>query len=127
MGSYRELRAWQVAHEMAVGVYRVTAGWPAAERYGLSAQVRRAAFSAPVNIVEGSMRRGSREFRRFLDIAQGSLAEVEYTLEFAVAVGVAKPGELDGLKKLVTAAGQLTYLLARGLDRNIRKQKTPSA
>jgi four helix bundle protein len=120
MGSYRELRAWQASHDLAVGVYRVTSRWPAGERFGLTAQVRRAAFSAPANIVEGSMRRGSREFRRFLDIAMGSLAEVEYAIEFADAVGVANPGDGDHLRPLVIGAGRLTYLLARGLDRSIR-------
>lgn len=124
MGSYRELRAWQASHEMAVNVYRVTSRWPAGERYGLTAQVRRAAFSAAANIVEGSMRRGSREFRRLLDIALGSLAEVEYALEFADDVGVSNPGDGDQLKPLVASAGKLTYLLARGPDRNIRTGST---
>ena len=120
MGSYRELRAWQASHEMAVQVFRVTSSWPPSERYGLTAQVRRAAFSVPANIVEGSMRRGSRELRHFLDIAMGSLAEVEYALEFAAAAGVSGPGDHDRLAPLVTSAGKLTYLLARGLDRSIR-------
>ncbi|HJS46937.1 MAG TPA: four helix bundle protein [Gemmatimonadales bacterium] len=127
MASYRELRAWQVAHEMAVGVYRLTAAWPPQERYGLTAQVRRAAFSAPANLVEGSMRRGAREFRRFADIAFGSISEVEYTLEFAEAIGLEQPGANVKLKQLVVSAGQLTCLLARGLDRHSRKGPAPPA
>jgi four helix bundle protein len=115
LGNYRDLLAWQVAHELAVEVYRVTAGWPSQERYGLTAQIRRAAFSVPANIAEGSRRRGGREFRRFVDIALGSHAEVEYGLEFAEAVGVAAAGDRERLTPLVVRTGQLTYRLARSL------------
>jgi four helix bundle protein len=117
MANFRRFEAWQAAHELAVAVYRVTSTWPASERYGLVSQVRRAAFSAPVNIVEGSQRRGSREFRRFLDISLGSLAEVEYTLEFAEAVAVAGPSDCEQLAPLVARAGQLCFGLARSLER----------
>ena len=116
MARYRDLRAWRAAHEMAVEVYKVTECWRPAERYGLTAQVRRAAFSAPSNIAEGSMRRGAREFRRFLDVALGSIAEVEYTLEFAEAVGVALSGDRDRLAPMIANTGRLTYRLARSLD-----------
>ena len=108
MGVYRRIHAWQAAHELALAVYDVTRAWPRSERYGLIAQVRRAAFSAPCNIVEGSMRRGRREFRRFLDVALGSIAEVEYTIEFAVAVGVATPADAERLAPLVRRAGGLS-------------------
>jgi four helix bundle protein len=121
MGEYRELKAWRAAHELALGVYRVTAAWPAAERFGLISQVRRAAFSVPVNIVEGARRRGSREFRRFLDIALGSLAEVRYTIEFAAAVGVGKEDDARVLTPLVEEADKLCFGLARSLDRALRR------
>src|SRR5207248_10779342 len=64
------------SHELALAVYRVTKRFPADERYGLTSQTRRAAFSAAVNIVEGSSRRSAKEFRRFLDISLSSLTEV---------------------------------------------------
>lgn len=69
-------------------VYRVTKAFPRDERYGLTSQVRRASFSAAVNIVEGSARRSAKEFRRFLDIALSSLTEVGYTLRFAREAGL---------------------------------------
>ena len=115
MGHYRELIAWQAAHELALAVYQVTEGWPPREKYGLTAQVRRAAFSVPANIVEGSRRRGARELRRFLDIALGSHAEVEYALEFARAAGIASEEDQKRLSPLLKRAGQLTYRLARSL------------
>src|SRR5438067_6264923 len=61
---------------ISLAVYRVTKRFPADERYGLTSQTRRAAFSAAVNIVEGSSRRSAKEFRRFLDISLSSLTEV---------------------------------------------------
>ncbi|HSE28389.1 MAG TPA: four helix bundle protein [Gemmatimonadales bacterium] len=117
MGHYSELKAWRAAHELAVSVYRLTADWDQRERYGLTAQVRRAAFSVPVNIVEGSRRRGRREFRHFLDVAVGSLAEVEYTLKFAVEVGVGRAGQSTDVQRLIDEAGRLCFGLARSLDR----------
>src|SRR5687767_4684765 len=83
MQPYEKWDAWKRAHELALAVFNETKGWPKEERFGLTAQIRRSAFSVPVNIVEGRAKRGRAEFRRFLDIAWGSLAEVEYTLRFA--------------------------------------------
>ncbi len=116
MGNYRKLLAWQAAHELALEVYRVTSGWAPSERYGLTAQVRRAAFSIPANIAEGNMRLGPREARRFFDIAWGSLAEVEYAIEFAEALGIASPEQRSRLAPLAKRAGQLTYRLIRRLS-----------
>src|SRR5256885_12471714 len=63
---YEELHAWRECHELALAVYRATKDFPTEEQYGLTSQTRRAAFSAAVNIVEGSARRSRKEFRRFL-------------------------------------------------------------
>ncbi|HKH83934.1 MAG TPA: four helix bundle protein [Gemmatimonadales bacterium] len=79
---YERFDAWKATHQLALQVYQVTEGWPANERYGLTTQIRRAALSAPTNIAEGSAKRGSRELRRYLDIALGSLSEVSYLLRF---------------------------------------------
>jgi four helix bundle protein len=62
----------------------VTESWPVAERFGLTIQVRHAALSIPTNIAEGAANRGHREFRRYLDIALGSLSELTYLLRLAV-------------------------------------------
>ena len=117
MSDYRELAAWRAAHALALGVFSLTRAWPKEERYGLTAQVRRAAFSVPVNLVEGSSRRGVREFRRFVDIALGSLAEVRYTLEFAVAAGIASEVEVATLRPMAEETSKLCHGLGRSLDR----------
>jgi four helix bundle protein len=116
MGNYRRLLAWQAAHELALEVFRATAEWAPSERYGLTAQVRRAAFSIPANIAEGNMRLGPREARRFFDIAWGSLAELEYALELAEALGIARPEHSSRLTALAKRTGQLTYRLLRRIS-----------
>lgn len=84
MQPYERFHAWRACHELNLLIAAETDGWPKSERFELSAQLRRAAWSAAANIAEGSAKRGPREFRRFLDISLGSLAEVGYGLRFAL-------------------------------------------
>ena len=78
MKRYESLEAWQAAHQLVLLTYRVTKIFPREELYGLTSQARRAAFSVAANIAEGSAKKGPREFRRYLDIAVGSLSELAY-------------------------------------------------
>lgn len=88
MAPYERFVAFRLCHQLALAIYQETAGFPKAELYGLTSQARRAAFSAPANIVEGSVRRGKAEFRRFLGIVLGSLAALGYTVRFAHEIGL---------------------------------------
>jgi four helix bundle protein len=81
---YQKLIAWQVADELAWEVYELTDKFPKHELYGMTSQLRRAVLSVPLNIVEGHARNNKNEFRRFLKIALGSLAEVDYLLKFSI-------------------------------------------
>src|SRR5438874_634131 len=83
MLAHERLHAWKLCHELVLAVYAATASFPKHELYGLTSQARRAAFSAAVNIAEGAAKRGPAEFRRFLDISIGSLAELAYALRLA--------------------------------------------
>lgn len=83
-GSFRDLKVWQQAMGLVEDVYRVTARFPADERFGLIAQIRRAAVSIPSNIGEGRRRKRQRVYLHFLDIALGSQGEVEVQLEIAL-------------------------------------------
>lgn len=98
-------------------MYRVTQRYPIEERYGLCSQTRRAAFSAAVNIVEGSARHSVKEFRRFLDISLSSLSEVGYALRFAHEVGFLADEDWTVLSDLQTRARFLTWQLYRALGR----------
>ena len=81
--SFEQLIVWQKAHQFVLGVYRLTENFPPAEIYGLTSQLRRAAFSIPANIAEGFKKRGRADKIRFLNIAQGSLEECRYYLILA--------------------------------------------
>jgi four helix bundle protein len=85
--------------------------------YGLTAQVRRAAFSAAVNIVEGSTRRGKAEFRRFLDISMASLAEVGYAIRFGHALGYLDDSQKATLDAAHTSASKATWALYDSMRR----------
>jgi four helix bundle protein len=80
---YRKLRVFNLADYLVLEVYRITAGFPTVERYGLQAQIRRAAISVATNIVEGSARRSTREYVNFLNIAVGSSAEAQYLIDLS--------------------------------------------
>jgi four helix bundle protein len=118
--AYEKFEAWKLAHRLALGVYEVTEGWPPCERYQITAQVRRAALSIPTNIAEGAAKRGSREFRRYLDIANGSLAELSYLLRFARDRGILGKEMFDNLAKQRERVGKLTYGLYSSLADKVR-------
>lgn len=84
---FRRLIAWQKGHELALAVYQVTKAFPSDERFGLVSQRRRAAVSVPANIAEGCTRRHTAEFRQALNVAKGSLAELEYYLDLGKDLG----------------------------------------
>ena len=117
MAPYERLHAWRECHALALAVYRATKGFPAEERYGLTSQMRRAGFSAAVNIVEGSARRGPREFRRFLDIALSSLTEVGYALRLTQEVGLLSEEDWSTLNDHQSRARVLTWELYRSMGR----------
>jgi four helix bundle protein len=115
MQPYEELEAWKASHALALEIHRVTKTWPREERFGLTAQIRRAAFSVPNNIVEGRARLGKKEFRRFLDVAWGSLAETEYTLRYAHDLGYLTPDAYCALASLRDAAARPLFGLLRAM------------
>ena len=87
MRDHKKLRAFELADEVAMLVYRVTAGFPKEELFGLTAQMRRAAVSVPSNIVEGCARESEPDYLRFLNIAFGSLRELNYQLYLSKRLG----------------------------------------
>ena len=109
MIAYERFDAWRAAHQLALELYRSTDGWPSHERFGLTIQVRRAALSVPANIAEGAAKRGSREFRRFLDIALGSLAELSYLLRFSRDYGLLPEDSWLALERQRDQTGRLTW------------------
>jgi four helix bundle protein len=85
--TFQDLLVWQKAHELVLGIYAITTGFPRQETYGLSLQMRRAAVSIPANIAEGFRRRGKSDKARFMNIAEGSVEECRYFLILAKDLG----------------------------------------
>jgi four helix bundle protein len=113
---YERFDAWRTAHKLALQVYEITDRWPRNERFGLTAQVRRAALSAPTNIAEGSAKRSPRELRRYLDIVLGSLSEVSYLLRFSKDRGILGDEDSKALDDPRNQAGKLTWRLYASLS-----------
>ena len=80
MQRFTDIRVWQQAHKLTLDVYRHTRSFPKDEIYGVTSQMRRAASSIGANIAEGSKKRTNKDYARFLNTAEGSLAETEYFL-----------------------------------------------
>lgn len=111
-GSYRDLRVWQQAMELAVQVYRLTEKFPKHELYGLTGQIRRAAISIPSNIAEGKGRRTDRDFSSFLFRARGSLLELETQVQLARRLEYFSEQDAAALLKNTAAVGSaLTGLI----------------
>ena len=85
--SFLDLSVWQKAHAFVLQAYAVTRSFPKEERYGLSAQFRRAAVSIPANIAEGFRKQSKQDKARFLNISEGSLEECRYYLILANDLG----------------------------------------
>ncbi|MBX9680427.1 MAG: four helix bundle protein [Gemmataceae bacterium] len=87
---YKNLLVWQKAVDLVTQVYVVTRSFPREEMFGLTSQIRRCAVSVPSNIAEGQARLTNGEFRQFLGIAKGSLAELDTQLIIAENLGYLK-------------------------------------
>jgi len=123
MGPWERLEAWHEAHRLVLLVYRKTRSFPVEERYGLTSQLRRAAFSVAANIAEGSAKKGPREFRRFLDIAIGSIAELTYTFRLIRDLEIISEEELTELETQRNRVGRLTWGLYSALNRAAPRSK----
>jgi len=78
-----KLEVWKKSHELTLAVYLITKQFPKEEQFGLISQLRRSASSVPTNIIEGQARQYVKEFKQFLFVAKGSLAETHYHLYLA--------------------------------------------
>ncbi len=97
MKSFKELKVWQKGIELVAEVYKITASFPDEEKYGLRAQMRRAAVSIPSNIAEGHLRKTAKDFRQFLSIARGSCAELETQIIIAHKLGFIHDNNFNNL------------------------------
>jgi four helix bundle protein len=107
--NFKDLKIWQKGIELAKVIYHLTNSFPTKETYGIISQMRRSAISAPSNIAEGFMRRHNKEYRQFLYVALGSLAELETQLILSEELGFLKEeqgrnikADINELNKMIT-------------------------
>jgi four helix bundle protein len=120
--SYRDLRVWQMAMDIAEVCYEVTKSFPKDEMYGMVSQVRRSAVSIAANIAEGYGRDSSGSYASFLRIAQGSLKELETHLILSGRVKLATAELLEPLLEKCDVLGRMLRSLIRSIEASGERQ-----
>jgi four helix bundle protein len=118
ISSYRDLLVWQESMNLAEDSYRLTAGFPNDERFGLTSQIRRAAASVPANIAEGYGRDSRGAYVQQLRVAQGSLKELETHLLLAARIGLTNTASIEPLLSKAESAGKMLRSLIRTLEKS---------
>jgi four helix bundle protein len=113
--NYRDLVVWQDSIQLAKAIYKLTEKFPKHETYALADQIRRAVVSVPSNIAEGQARKAPGDFRRFLHIALGSLAEVDTQLVLAQEFDYLKSNDVDSLFEQIQVLRKKLYALINSL------------
>jgi four helix bundle protein len=116
MGDYRELDAWQSGQDLAVAIYQLTQTFPTAEKFGITAQMRRAAVSVMSNIAEGAGRGTDRQLIPFLRVARGSLHELESQCQLAQRLGFCSADAASEALRISDRTGRQLYRLLRSLS-----------
>lgn len=117
--NFRDLDAWPLGMSAIEATYRLTERFPAGERFGLVAQMRRAAVSIPSNVAEGQAVRAASWSRRHVVIAIGSSAELDTQLEAAIRLGFVHGSEAKPLQELLSRLQQVLYGLRRHKERRL--------
>jgi four helix bundle protein len=120
---HKKLDVWQTAMKSTTMVYKLTDKFPEEEKFGLISQMRRAAISIPCNIAEGAARRGKREFRNFLSMAQGSLSELDTQLELSILLGYVRAEDLRELWDQLLRIDKMLSGLIRSLTNRTANNK----
>ncbi|MGB7843805.1 MAG: four helix bundle protein [Salinimicrobium sp.] len=102
MKSHQDLTVYQKSMDLVEDIYRITKNFPSEEKFGITSQIRRSAFSIPSNIAEGAARHSKKDFTRFLYISLGSLAELETQLEIS--------GRLEYMSETENMQEELIYI-----------------
>ena len=117
---YHKLLVWKKAREYVSLIYKITEQFPKSEEFGLKGQIRRVSVSVVLNIVEGYRRSSTKEFIRFIDIAQASLTEVEAILEIVLDLEYLNDDQYAELENSRSELAFLINSLVKSLQRNLK-------
>ncbi|MCX8090918.1 MAG: four helix bundle protein [Verrucomicrobiae bacterium] len=123
MRDYTKIEAWKPADDLTVAVYELTRRFPRQETYGLTSQLRRAAYSVPSNIAEGSSRGTKRDYLHFLYMARASLSETQCFLHLARRLGYVSNEAADAIQGRV----KQTFACLHGLTRAVERESGNAA
>jgi four helix bundle protein len=118
--SFKDLRVWQEARELAISIYGLTASGKLATDFGLREQMQKAAVSTASNIAEGYERNSDKDFIRFLMIAKGSLSELRTQLDIAHGIGYLEQGVFVSLEDRSVKLGAMLTKLIKARQRNAK-------
>lgn len=118
--NYRDLIAWQKAMNLVVAVYDASSGFPRAEQFGLTSQMRRAAISIPCNVAEGFGRRNRPEFQRFIRNSRGSACELETQIELAKRLRLIDEAAGESIANQASEVSRILNGLHAALERSER-------
>jgi four helix bundle protein len=116
INSAEELDVFKKAHQLTLRIYTITAQFPVDERFGLVSQMRRAAVSIASNLIEGSYRLNTGEFRQFVGIARGSAGELKYGLMVARDLGYISEKDYAPLRTELDDIAKMLMGLAKSLS-----------
>ena len=119
MQHFRNLKVWQRGHQLVLDLYRLTASFPSAERFGLTSQLRRSAASVPTNIAEGAKRQGQQDFARFLNIAEGSLSETEYLVVLSTDLRYLHSNDAEHLLGEISEIARMLHSLRTKIENKV--------
>jgi len=117
MRDYTKIEAWKLADDLTVAVYEGTRSFPKEEIYGLTSQLRRASYSVPANIVEGSSRESKKEYLHFLYISRGSLSETQYFVHLSRRLGYLTDTDAERLIGQTRQAFACLHGLIKAVDK----------
>jgi four helix bundle protein len=126
MTPFDKLKTFHKSYELGLAVLKSSENWPKREMFGLASQARRASTSVSINIAEGSAKRGRNEFRRYLDVALGSIAETQVLLRFARDLGFMSVEEFTRLEELRDDAGRSLWRLYESTVKGQGRPRSPA-
>ena len=120
MKSYRDLIVWQKAIDLVTLIYKLVDCFPNEEKYSLTSQIKRSAISVPSNIAEGYGRNYSKDYSRFLQIARGSLYELQSQIEIAKRIGFVNDDNLIIIEDLSLEIEKMLNSLIKKINSSVK-------
>jgi four helix bundle protein len=119
INSVEDLVVFQKAHKLTLELYGCTSDFPAEEKFGMISQIRRAASSICANLMEGSHRHNTTEYRQFVGIARGSAGELKYFLLLARDLGYMNTETYEEIIRQINQVSRMLSALSNSLEKKV--------